>query len=108
AGLSLKAAGDKLIVRGPKSAEPVVRLLAKHKAKILAALTEGSTLDWLARHRESLDFWGSLYPAGEASSLAWGEMQIEWHRRHGKPIPAATCAGCDKSIGSATALALPD
>ena len=30
AGLAVVVAGDKLIVRGPKQAEPVVRLLAEH------------------------------------------------------------------------------
>ncbi len=37
-GLRVKPAGDKLIVRGPRDAEPVVRLLAEHKAEVLAAL----------------------------------------------------------------------
>jgi hypothetical protein len=31
AGLRIETAGDKLIVRGPKCAEPVVRLLAEHR-----------------------------------------------------------------------------
>ena len=30
--------GEKLLVRGPKRAEPVVRLLAEYKAEVLAAL----------------------------------------------------------------------
>jgi hypothetical protein len=38
AGLRIEPAGDKLIVRGPKHAEPVVKLLAEHKAEVLAAL----------------------------------------------------------------------
>ena len=38
AGLRVEPAGDKLMVRGPKNAAPVVRLLAEHKAEILAAL----------------------------------------------------------------------
>ena len=38
AGLRVKPAGDKLMVRGPKQAEPVVKLLAEHKAEVLAAL----------------------------------------------------------------------
>jgi hypothetical protein len=37
-GLRLEAAGDKLVIRGPKRAEPVVKLLAQHKAEVLAAL----------------------------------------------------------------------
>ena len=38
AGLRVEAAGDKLLIRGPKSAEPVVMLLAEHKLEVLAAL----------------------------------------------------------------------
>jgi hypothetical protein len=38
AGLRVEAAGDKLLIRGPKHAEPVVRLIAEHKAMVLAAL----------------------------------------------------------------------
>lgn len=39
AGLSLEVDGDRLRVRGPKSAEPVVRLLAQYKAEVIAILT---------------------------------------------------------------------
>src|SRR3974390_747156 len=42
AGLRVKAAGDKLLIRGPKLSEPVVKLLAEHKAEVLAALTNTS------------------------------------------------------------------
>jgi hypothetical protein len=37
-GLRLEAAGDKLVIRGPKRAEPVVKLLAEHKAEVLRVL----------------------------------------------------------------------
>ena len=39
AGLRVEAAGDKLLIRGPKHAEPIVKLLAEHKAEVVAALT---------------------------------------------------------------------
>ena len=39
AGLRVEAAGEMLKITGPKRAEPVVRLLAQHKAEVLAALT---------------------------------------------------------------------
>jgi len=38
AGLRVEAAGQMLKITGPKRAEPVVRLLAQHKAEVLAAL----------------------------------------------------------------------
>jgi len=39
AGLRLEVAGDALKITGPKEAEPLVKLLAKHKAQALEALT---------------------------------------------------------------------
>ncbi len=38
-GLRLEVAGNALKITGPKEAEPFVRLLAKHKAQVLEALT---------------------------------------------------------------------
>jgi hypothetical protein len=38
AGLRVELAGDKLLVRGPKKAGPMVKLLAEHKTEVLAAL----------------------------------------------------------------------
>ena len=39
AGLRLEVAGNALKITGPKQAEPLVRLLAKHKTQVLEALT---------------------------------------------------------------------
>jgi hypothetical protein len=60
AGLAIAGADGKLIVRGPKEAEPVVRLLAANKGEILAALAEAT--NWGARYREALAYWGALHP----------------------------------------------
>jgi hypothetical protein len=43
AGLRVEAAGEKLLIRGPRRAEPMVKLLADHKAAVLAVLA--STVD---------------------------------------------------------------
>jgi len=42
AGLWVRPVGDKLIVRGPKNAEQVVKLLAEHKVEVLQALVAGA------------------------------------------------------------------
>jgi hypothetical protein len=42
AGLCVEPAGDTLKVRGPKNAEPVVKLIAEHKAEVLAALVKST------------------------------------------------------------------
>jgi hypothetical protein len=38
AGLWVEAVGDRLLVRGPKHLEPMVKQLAEHKAEVMAAL----------------------------------------------------------------------
>jgi hypothetical protein len=38
AGLAVLAEGDKLVIRGPRRAEPVARLLIEHKPAVMAAL----------------------------------------------------------------------
>jgi hypothetical protein len=42
AGLIVLAGGDRLIIRGPKSADAMARRLLAHKAVVLAALTTGN------------------------------------------------------------------
>jgi hypothetical protein len=111
AGLRVEAAGDKLIVRGPKRAETVVKLLAEHKAKVLAVLSRApvdaprwrerfttKAFEWLVGDRD----WEA------AKELAWGDLQNEWHLRYGKRWPAWQCAGCEKPISGLAALDLPD
>jgi hypothetical protein len=99
------------MVRGPKKAEPVVRLLAAHKAEVLAALVtdavEANTwrdrfialsFEWLIGGRD----WET------AQRLAWGDLENEWHRAYGRRWPSWKCAGCDALIGGFAALDLPD
>jgi hypothetical protein len=106
AGLAVACDGDKLLVRGPRGAEPVVRQLAEHKAEILTALAEATS--WAARHREAVKYWSALHPADEAAELAWGEMQVRWHRLHGQRLLQWQCAGCGQAIGGLPALDLAD
>jgi hypothetical protein len=80
AGLSAAAEGDKLVIRGPKKAEPVALLLLANKPAVMVALDEAR--GWQARHREALTYWGALHSAAEAARLGWGEMQNRWHRLH--------------------------
>lgn len=42
AGLDVLADGERLVVRGPRRAEPVARMLLDHKADVLAALRIGN------------------------------------------------------------------
>jgi hypothetical protein len=93
-------------VRGPRQAEPVVRLLAAHKGEVLTALAEATS--WPARHREALTHWSALHTADEAAGLAWGELQDRWHRLHGARVPEWQCAGCGEPIGGLAALDLAD
>jgi hypothetical protein len=104
AGLAVAIAGDKLVVRGPLRAEPVVRLLGAHKPAVMAALAA----DWRARHREALAYWSALRTMEEAASVGWGEIEDRWHRLHGVRAPKWQCAGCGEPIGRRAALDLAD
>jgi hypothetical protein len=111
AGLRVEPIGSKLMVRGPKRAESVVRLLAEHKAEVLVVLSL-ATIDarcWHERFTAKAFEW-LLGPRDweAAKRLAWGDLENEWHHRRGKRWPAWQCAGCQRPIGGLEALNLPD
>jgi hypothetical protein len=111
AGLKVEAVGDKLMVRGPKRAEAVVKLLAQHKAEVLAALSPSiiGARWWRERFTAKAVQWFLGDRNWEAAKrLAWGDLENEWHHQHGKRCPSWQCAGCDAPIGGSQALNLPD
>ena len=114
AGLRLEPVGDKLMVRGPKRAEPVVRLLAAHKAEVLAVLAWSAPGAVEARHWAerltalTFEWFGGKREWEEARQLAWGNLQNEWWARHGRCWPRWQCAGCRQPISGAAAIDLPD
>ena len=111
AGLRIELMGDTLLVRGPKRAEAVVKLLAQHKAEVLAALSP-SCVDagwWRERFTAKAVQWsvgGRDWDA--AKRLAWGDLENDWHHQDGKRCFSWQCAGCDAAIGDSQALNLPD
>ena len=110
-GASAEAAGDRLILRAGSKPVPadLVGELRRLKANVLSALAYSSlaqSTDWRARHQESVWFWGALHPKQEALSIAWGEMQYLWRKRHWEPLAAGTCAGCGRPLGSGPVLPL--
>lgn len=106
AGARIEARGERLRLTAskPLPADLVARIRAA-KPALLAALAEVS--DWQARHLEALSHWGALRPA-DAARLAWGELQVRWHRLHGERVPEWQCAGCGEPIGGGEALMLSD
>jgi hypothetical protein len=91
-----------------------VKLLAEHKVQVLATLARRpSDLVEPFRWRErftarSFEWFRDQRSWEEARQLAWGDLQNEWHERHGKRWSAWQCAGCDSPIGRLEALNLPD
>ena len=83
-GLRIEPKGDRLLVRGPKRAEAVVKLLAEHKAEVLAALSPSCVNAgwWRERFTAKAVQWsvgGRDWDA--AKRLAWGDLENEWHDR---------------------------
>jgi hypothetical protein len=107
AGGTIRREGDMIELAAPRPlpADLVARI-REAKPALLSALDEA--LDWRARHREALAYWGALHGAGEAARLAWGELQIRWHRLHGVRAPEWQCCGCGEPIGALAALDLAD
>jgi hypothetical protein len=122
AGLAVVAAGDKLVIRGPKRAEPVARLLIDHKPEVMAALVPAEPPAPEAGERSPDPAWWRRHylvrainwelsgarPESRARGIAWGELLNEWHRRHGTRVPQCQCAGCGAPMGGLGALDLAD
>ncbi len=88
AGLAVQAEGDKLVIRGPKRAESVARLLIVHKPEVLAALVPREAPDrtpdedatdralWRDRYAARIVYWFSR-GASLAGSRAAGVRRID-------------------------------
>jgi hypothetical protein len=135
AGLNVAAEGDKLVIRGPRRAESVARLLIEYKPEVMAALTPSTAQRALEAAKpaagvESVEtsasptspgWWRNLFadraahhelggrrPRAEAKRLAYGECIACWHQLFGKRRSTWQCAGCDQPIGGLSALTLSD
>lgn len=113
AGLAVQAEGDRLVIRGPKRAEPVARLLLDHKPDVLAALVPSAAPDRTAYDAQAgeRERWHDRYAARivhwfnhgqrrwqKAERVAYGEMILEWHRQHGTRPDPGRCAGCSDDL----------
>jgi hypothetical protein len=120
AGLAVAAEGDKLVIRGPKRAEAIARLLIEHKPEVMAALVpakaaseaeqDPAPASWRRQYLVRTINWelSGARSEGRARGIAWGELLVRWHRLHGTRIPRWQCAGCGEPIGGFSALALAD
>lgn len=124
-GLHVEPPGDKLLVRGPRRAESVVKLLATHKAEVLALLAQApdaptaiaggdspaAAPSWwrgFFEERTAHRQYDGGYWRSEAEQLAFGEAILEWHRRHGAAADRQRCAGCGEVLPKETGLILAD
>jgi hypothetical protein len=118
AGLAVQAEGDRLIIRGPKRAESVARLLIDHKRDVLAALApreaarvpDEDVVDracWRDRYATRIVHrFRRRHPWQEAERLAFGELILAWHRQHGASPDPGRCAGCGDDLPEDAGLAV--
>ena len=112
-GATITPVGDHLILRAGSKPVPadLVRRLQKAKAEVLATLAPEAIEDrrWHEQFTALTFAWGAGKRDWEAARrLAWGELQNEWHKTHGRRWPAWLCAGCERPIGVLDAIDLPD
>src|SRR5215831_19383515 len=112
-GLAVRVDGKKLIIRGPRRAEPVARLLIEHKPDVLTALASqrlvaepvtacvGADLGrWRDRYSARLIHWflHGQRRWQEAERLAFNELVLAWHRQYGTRSDPNRCAGCGDDL----------
>ena len=90
-GLRVEAAGGKLMVRGPKRAEAVVRLLAEHKAEVLAALMPRP-----AGAREAA-YWKGRFTAHSSSGF---KANVAGRRPDSSPGEIYRMSGTNSMVGA--------
>ena len=82
AGLNVFARGERLIIRGPRSAESLARNLLRHKAEILLALRQ--------EHRPFIDAHGILIiPTDAPARYRWWQPQGQGLRATLKELSAS-------------------
>jgi hypothetical protein len=122
AGLAVALDGGRLVIRGPKRAEPVARLLIEHKPDVLAVLVRADRMPnpakikrqnaaeaqaWHDRYAARIVHWfRGGDPWQEAERLAFGELILAWHRERGVRSDPARCAGCSGDLRNGADLIL--
>jgi hypothetical protein len=87
AGLAVAAEGDKLVIRGPKRAEPVARLLIEHKPEVLFALSPAR------RPSETSHRWGQSEEERAAIVECGGDIRRAWAEGYARLHPDRPAAG---------------
>jgi hypothetical protein len=89
AGLAVSVDGDKLVIRGPRKAEAIAKLLLEHKPAVIEALQQASRQHdqadaapclwcrrasrWLSVYR--VEVCGECHPPAPGALLRWLEPQ---------------------------------
>ncbi len=121
-GVELAVNADRLRWRAPKGTVGPDELAAllRHKAEIIDLLSQrrgggqsgpkGDTpAAWRVWYRARIQHHNRLGRDDDlAGSLAWGEAENIWHRRHGAEPDPSKCAGCGGLLSGRERLILSD
>lgn len=108
AGLSVRADGDKLVVRGPRSAEAIVQRLMAHKEEVLAIVR--TTCHLSPKPPSSSKIAGvpetthRVHPAAEVGACKLCGCALGWQTEDGR----IACAECEPKPPAADMLVLVD
>lgn len=103
--------------------------IIEHDAKLARAMSEAvakrsrpepvpvvSVAGWMTLYKDWLAYWSAprktphraagvaSYSKAEAQQLAFAEVELRWHRRHGELVDVGLCAGCLLPLDRSTAL----
>ena len=98
AGLDVRVDGDRLVVRGPKTAEPLVRRLGEAKADVIALLDPAARV---AAFQEQLDAWRADCRPGVPFFALPGVESPTGCLSCALPLPAGRayrCAPCAEAV----------
>jgi hypothetical protein len=106
AGMTLRAEGDTLVVRGPESAQPIVDALREHKADVLALLAseEGEVAWRVEALRGHVPAHGPIVVPPVWLGLQWAGVASRTCSLCGDPLPADRQFRCELCVRAVAAV----
>jgi hypothetical protein len=104
AGMTLRAEGNKLVIRGPESAEPIVDALREHKVEVLALLASEEVAGRVEALRGQVPAHGPIVVPPVRPGLQWAGVASRTCSLCGDPLPADRQFRCEPCVRAVAAV----